>query len=228
MKNRLATISIAAMVILLGMLGLFCTVNAQDESETPEKAPPSKEIAPITPTPPAPVKNPAVGDAALAMKIGVVNIETVFDKYNRTAEYRKLLENEQKRLKIKLEEIKKNIETLQDEINLLDKDSELRSEKKLELDRLRSEYELRIKSGNEILRKKGDEQVNKIYKDIRDTIDMYAKENGYTLIFKIDPVLPDSTANMPDVTEQINFRSVLYAHASLDITGAILKILNKE
>lgn len=232
MKNRLWTIGVTTVIIVIGVFGLYFQGVAQDESppapdkpaaptDAPPAKPPAPTDAPATPTPTAPA------DAALPLKIGVVNIKTVFDKYNKTADYDKLIEREKKSMQAKLDELIKEVETLKEEIEVLDQNSELRAEKELRYKNKVNEYQIRVEAGNKALQKKHGENTVKIYIDIKAAIDTYAKENNYTLIFKADPLLTDDS-KVADADVQVNIRAVLYWHPSLDITSAVIKVLNKE
>jgi Skp family chaperone for outer membrane proteins len=228
MRNKMWSTILAVIIISLGLFGLFRVSQAQDEPSPPASSK-DETSPPVSPTPAAPVKAPdadAPAEITPAIKIGAVNIEAVFEKYRRTADYRKLVEGEKKRLELQIQTTKKRMQDIQEEINLLDQDSELRTEKEMELEGLYNDYERRFKNGNKILKKKSDEQTTKIYKDIREAIEAYAKENNYTLIFKIEPPLPEAPKS--DIADQINFRSVLYAQPTLDITNDIIKALNRD
>lgn len=225
MRNKLWTIGLTAAVIVVGISGIFFQslwVSGQDEPAPPVKnekpAPPPEKPAPpaVTPTPTAPVE----------LKIGVVNTEILYEKYKKAADYNKLLENEARKLEAKIQEMDKAISSLAEELGVLDRDSELRNEKKMELERLRYARDQQAKNVSDAILKKSDEYNGKIYREIRAAIDAYAKENNYTLIFKVESVLPEKTSMATIV--YVGFRSVLYAHPSMDITNAILKILNKE
>ncbi|MFH1226302.1 MAG: OmpH family outer membrane protein [Planctomycetota bacterium] len=229
-KNKIWASGIVAALVLAAFLGIFCQGAVQHSNAEPAPAEPAAPVSPtdIAPVKPEPVTPPPVKAAeGLVLKIGVVNIQTVFDKYNRTAEYTKIMENERRRLELKLEDLKKEIQTLQDEIQLLDANSELRAEKQLYLKGKVSEFDNRVEAGNKLLSKKRGDHIIKIYREIQEAITNYARENNYTLIFKIDPVLSDSES-VPDASAQVNLRAVIYAHPSLDITNSIIKMLNKE
>ncbi|MFA5794983.1 MAG: OmpH family outer membrane protein [Candidatus Brocadiia bacterium] len=231
LKSKLWTLGIVAAIVLAAFLGIFCQSVVPQGNAEPVADSAAEPVSPtdVAPVPlPEPVKPlPAKTVEGLTLKIGVVNVQAVFDKYNRTSEYTKIMENERRRLELKLEDLKKEIQTLQEEIQMLDVNSELRAEKQLYLKGKISEYENRVEAGNKLLQKKRDEHIMKIYKEIKEVISNYAMENGYTLIFKIDPTLNEAEATA-NASEQVNLRAVIYAHPSLDITNIIIKVLNKE
>lgn len=223
-------------IIIIGLIGCYSAVIAQDETTTPPKtAPDSGRTAPTDVKPPSPDTNvvpPATevktNPAAVAFpfKVGVVNVAEVFDKYAKTKEYERILQKEKEREELLINEIKMKINKLQEEIAVLSPGSELYREKSEELAKERARYEYKAKTWNEYIKNKVNEQTLKLYKEIRDAITKYAVDNGFTFIFKSDPALATMSQG-DDVTQQISIRTVLYAPKETDITEDIIKILNK-
>lgn len=159
-------------------------------------------------------------------KIGVVNMVKVFGEYKKTKEYEKLLENDKKKEELKIQDIEKEIKVLVDEIEALDKYSELRREKSEHLAVLSSQREYRAKNWNNWIKNKVNKHTVTLYNEIRDVIYKYGKDHGYTCIFKADPKLelePEESAS-----EKINIRSVLYHDQAIDLTEEIIEFLNGE
>lgn len=226
------TAKIILVIIIIGIIGCYSAIKAQDDTTLPAKpetksppqdnttpSPPSPEIAPSPITPTLSTNQP--------LKIGIVNVAEVFDKYNKTQEYNKIIQRDQTKMQLAIQEIEKEMKKLSEELEMLDKASDLYREKSEQLSNLIAQRKYKIESGNNYLRIKINERNFKIYKDICDAIDNYALENGYTFIFKSDPQLP-LTPETEDVLQQISVRTVLYSAKSMDITGDIIKILNKE
>ncbi|MBI4713344.1 MAG: OmpH family outer membrane protein [Planctomycetes bacterium] len=184
-----------------------------------ETPPPKPEPSRAT----APTGNPA---PLTELKIGVVNIQDVFQKYKKTKEYEERLQKDKDKEMRAIGALEDKIKTLLDEIGQLDATSNLRRENEQELERLKAEREYRVKSWNKFIKSKVDEQTAKLYKDIREAIGIYAQENNYALVFKTEPMISETETE--DSTEKINLRAVLYHHKSLDITEAIIKLLNRE
>jgi Skp family chaperone for outer membrane proteins len=224
------TIKTIAVVIVVGVIGCYTAIRAQDE--TPQ-LPPSTESPTETPPPKSPPStkspSPAITEAipvSQSLKIAVVNLVEVFGKYQKTKDYEKLLEKKKQKEELTIQEIKAETRKLQEELSLLSPTSELHREKSERLNILNSTLKYKIETWNEIIKKMVNEQTLILYKDIRDVIDNYARENGYTFIFKTDPTLPPSS-DSDEVTQQISIRTVLYAPKTMDITEDIIKILNK-
>lgn len=169
---------------------------------------------------PVPIPTPA------QPKIGVVNMVKVFGEYKKTKEYEKLLENDKRKEELKIQEIEKEIKVLVDEIEALDKYGELRREKNERLAILSAQREYRAKNWNNWIKNKVNKHTVTIYNEIRDAIDEYGQDQGYTCILKADPKLelePEESAS-----EKINIRSVLYHDPAIDLTEEIIKSLNGE
>lgn len=205
-------------------------------ASAPQPAQPASEVKPAPTPPPAlpatdvkptPVPASAPIPATSALKIGVINLVDVFARYDKTKDYEKLLEREKQKEEVAIKELENQIKKLEDELETLNKNSDLYREKKEQLASLIGQREYKVKNWNEYIKNRVNEQTLKIYKDIRDAIDAYAQDNGFTYIFKSDPIL-STTPETDDVTMQINIRTVLYFPKSTDITDDIVKILNKE
>jgi len=223
-------------IIIIGIIGCYSAIGAQDEAapitvpapDSEHAAPPDITTPPIDATVTPPVSDVKTNPSASAFpfKVGVVNIAEVFDKYIRTKEYEKTLQKEKELEELLISKIKTKIKNLQDEIDVLVPGSDRHREKSEELAKERASYEYRAKTWNEYIKNKVNEQTLKLYKEIRDVITKYAVDKGYTFIFKLDPALP-ATPQGDDVTQQISIRTVLYSPKETDITVDIIKILNK-
>ncbi|MFH0888957.1 MAG: OmpH family outer membrane protein [Planctomycetota bacterium] len=222
---------IILVVIMIGIIGCYSVIKAQDDT-LPNK--PETKSSPqdnTTPSQPLPEIIPSPITPTLSMnqplKIGIVNLAEVFDKYNKTQDYNKILGKEKMKLELAIQEIEKEMKKLSEELEMLEKTSDLYREKSEQLSNLDAKRKNKIAKWNEFVKNKNNEITLKLYKDVRDVIDNYAFENGYSCIFKSDPQL-SLTPETDDVLQQISVRTVLYLAKSMDITGDIIKILNKE
>jgi Skp family chaperone for outer membrane proteins len=218
---------IVSIIIIIGIIGCYSVIKAQEDTKPDIKLPPSPNTTPIQPsseiTPSAITTTPV----SQSLKIGVVNLAEVFDKYNKTQDYSKILGKEQAKLELTIKEIENEMKKLVEELDILEKTSDLYREKKEQFSTLDAKRKYKVENGNILLKNKRNEITLALYKDIRDTINNYAVENGYTFILKLDPQL-SLTPETEDVFQQISIRTVLYAAKSTDVTTDIIKILNKE
>jgi len=230
MKTR--RIEIIGLVILMVAIGCYSAIRAQDEPAS--KAPPPEKTGPndIEPQPEPKATADSVPTTPVSevtgFKIGVVNIAEVFAKYNKTKDYEKLLEREQKKEQAAINEMESEKKKLIDELSVLNQGGDLYREKSERLNSLDASIKFKKETWYKYIRSRYNEHLLKLYKDIRETIDLYAKESGYVFIFKTDPDLSASSNGDDDVTQQISIRSVLYWPKGAEITQEIIKILNKE
>ena len=148
----------------------------------------------------------AVPSAAAVQKIGFVDIARVFDDYQRTKTSDKDLEAKSKAKEAELKGRVEELKNLRDGLELLsDKAKEERQkqveEKSDELQRFQ------LAAQNE-LRRQRDGIAREILKEIHDTVQAYAKAQGYDLM--------------------LNERTLVYGSDELDLTDAILKQLNEQ
>ncbi|MCM8792132.1 MAG: OmpH family outer membrane protein [Candidatus Omnitrophica bacterium] len=142
---------------------------------------------------------------AYAQKLGYVDLRRLFEEYNKTKDYDKILEDKQKTYESERESKVKDIKQLQDKIDLLsDKEKE---PKKKELDAKIKALQEFDRYQTQDLRREKDEKMREILKDIESAISEYAKKGNYTLVF--------------------NDRVLVYQDKSLDITDEVLEILQK-
>jgi len=147
---------------------------------------------------------------ASSLKIGSVDMGKVIGQYYKAKEVEETLqkkqEAKQKEIEGKREEINKLTEELKAQGSVLKaeekkKKAKIIEEKKKMLGQLFRTYDSEMRS-NVIQKQK------EIIKDIQTAIKAFGKKNGYTLILDARQVLYSSKAN-------------------LDITGAVIKLLNK-
>jgi outer membrane protein len=145
-----------------------------------------------------------------AVKIGVVDINTVFEKYTLTQELREAFKKEvaekEEELKRKQEELSKMEADFYAQSPVLSK--EARAERIREQMRKRDELNRYIAETRDALRKKESELISKIIPDIHDVVKQIAEQRG------LDIVLEKA--------------SLLYSSSSLDITNDVITMLNQR
>ena len=138
-------------------------------------------------------------------KIGYVDLSRLFDEYHSTQEYDKTLEEMhnvfQESSKEKIEKIREK----QGKLSLMKEDKKVALEE--EIEELKAdllEFDRREKMD---LNKDRNEKIREILLEIEKVVSDYAEKEKYTLI--------------------LNDRVLIYSHQSIDITNAILEILNE-
>lgn len=162
-----------------------------------------------------------------SLKIGFVNIKDIFQGYKKNKDFEKEIKSYFQQKRNELNGLKEKMKKLMDIIKMMDPDNPLRIKNEKELVLLKWEYKRKKERLNLLSISKLYLQTTKIYKEIRDTIDKFAKENGYFMILKVDD---EKIKGRPynEVDIRINHRVVLYYNKKLDITQKILDILNEK
>jgi Skp family chaperone for outer membrane proteins len=167
----------------------------------------------------------AQGPAGSRMKVGLVDLGVVFNKFKKKAILEKDVRVQKKKFDTEMKKQNKFIRQL-------DKDAEeLEGEKLQELeDRIKLEVERRriMKTRFEaVLRKKLVDMALTLLDEINIDIAKYGKKHGYTVILKVD-----NQGIGPNQYREKIFRaqvqSILYYDGGIDITRPILKILNDK
>lgn len=160
-------------------------------------------------------------------KTAVLDIATIFEKYERTAyleeEFlakRKFLSEEADRRRQQVETLRKSLDTYNPgTAEFKQKQSEVR------------EAELRFKAWGETedenLKDSHKQSLLEIYDDVRTVVAALAKEKGIDLVLTYDR-LTESAPDSESLRRQILLQKVLYYNPTLDITDAALAALNEQ
>ncbi len=123
-----------------------------------------------------------MGGTALAeSKIGFINISQVFDSYEKTKQFDADLQKDSESKRAQREVLVSAIKKLRDEVELMA--PEAREEKQRQMDQKVQELQAFDRDARLSLRKKRDEMIRGILKEIDDVIQAYGKEKGYDYIY---------------------------------------------
>ena len=143
--------------------------------------------------------------SAAEYKIGYVDMGKVFGEYSKTKESEKVLEDKGKVKEGERKKIIDEIRKLKDEQGLLS--DKAKAEKQAVIDdKVKALQEFDRKTRDDLLKERND-KLGLILKDIEKVIADYSKEQGYDFI--------------------LDSRMLLYTTEKMDLTGEILKRLNK-
>jgi Skp family chaperone for outer membrane proteins len=141
---------------------------------------------------------------AKEIKIGCVDAIEVFNDYEKTKDYDKVLETKKQDKEKKLETKGAELEKLQNKISVLKKEEQVKEKGNLE--KLQREF-LELKRQAFIdLKKDRDEKMQEIIEDINKVIKDYAIKHAYDLM--------------------LYKSAVVYGDNSFDVTADILKLVN--
>jgi len=139
-------------------------------------------------------------------KFGYVDINKVFNNYQKTIEADKALEKEQEKKQKEREKLISEIRKLKDEMELLS--DEKKKEKQEQINRnIKELQEFDRQTRNELLKQR-DDAAKEIIEELDKVIKEIGRKEGYTFIF--------------------NERFILYGEETHDLTDKVLKILNKK
>lgn len=165
------------------------------------------------------------GVIAEGLKIGIVDINEVFDKYNKRADLDQELKDTEAGFKKEIEDKKKVMIDLNEETQLLDLGSESRNKNIDILERKNVELEGYAKFAELQLTKKYKHAFEVVYEEIINEVNSFGKEKNYSVIIKKEK--PNLKSNqLSDLQFKIGIRTVLYNSSSIDITSLITERLN--
>lgn len=162
---------------------------------------------------------------AEGIKIGIVDINEVFDKYNKRTDLDQELKDTEAGFKKEIEDKKNVMIDLNEETQLLDLGSESRNKNIEILERKNVELEGYAKFAETQLTRKYKNAFEVIYEEIINEVNSFGKEKNYSVIIKKEK--PNLKSNqLSDLQFKIGIRTVLYNSSSIDITPLITERLN--
>jgi Skp family chaperone for outer membrane proteins len=162
---------------------------------------------------------------AEGIKVGVVDINEIFDKYSKRTDLDQELKDTEAGFKKEIEDKKKEMIDLNEETQLLDLGSESRNTNIAILEKKNVELEGYAKYAESQLTKKYKNAFEVIYEEIIDEVNSFGKEENYSVIIKKEK--PNLQSNqLSDLQFKIGIRTVLYNSSSIDITQAITDRIN--
>lgn len=165
--------------------------------------------------------------AADNVKIGLVRFTALVNGYKR-------MQVEQDAGIKKRDQLRQEQAAKQDELDKLtaklqqntpDSDAYKKTEEELRQKKADLETWARVKS--EELMNEETRIIREIYQDVEAAVVDYGRQNHYTLILKEDD-LELAKASIAEVKIKVALRKVLYADPSIDITDAVIKLLNER
>ncbi len=160
------------------------------------------------------------------LKIGVVDIAEVFDKFNERINREKELKMRTERLRFEIDSLRKQAEKIASEMEKLEEDSEEYRKKQGQLIKITSEAQIKAEKGKSDLLKRELSERQELYAMIRNAVSKYAGQSGYDLILKTDDMrVTGKSAVGQDI--QMSVRIVLHSTETMDLTRTIIGILNK-
>jgi Skp family chaperone for outer membrane proteins len=170
--------------------------------------------------------NPVNANAE-GVKIGIVDIDGVFDEYEKKAVLAQDLQDREKEFKDEINKKRNEIIDMNEETQLLDLGSETRRKNEDMLERKSVELEGYAKFAERQVIKGYKNLVEQIYSEIVKKIEEIGESEGYDLIIKKQEPELDS-GQLSDLKINIGIRTVLYHSKAVDITAIVIEHLNAE
>ncbi len=158
-------------------------------------------------------------------KIGVVDIGSVFEKYQKRIDLDQELKEQEKGFQDEINKKRKEIIDLDEETQLLDLGSESRSNNENLMERKNVELEGYAKFAERQLLKKYKDFFENIYQEVVQKVEEIGAQDGFDLIIKKEEADLKS-GQISDLQFKIGIRTVLYHSDSVDITLDVVDTLN--
>jgi len=158
-------------------------------------------------------------------KIGIVDISSVFEKYQKRIDLDQELKGQEKGFQDEINKKRKEIIDLDEETQLLDLGSESRGKNENLLERKNVELEGYAKFAERQLLKKYKEFFENTYQEVVQKVEEIGKQNDFDLIIKKEEPNLES-GQISDLQFKIGIRTVLYHSESVDITLDVIDNLN--
>ncbi len=158
-------------------------------------------------------------------KIGIVDIGSVFEKYQKRIDLDQKLKEQEKEFQDEVNKKRKEIIDLDEETQLLDLGSDSRSKNENMLERKNVELEGYAKFAERQLLKKYKDFFEDIYEEVVKKVEEIGEQEGFDLIIKKEEADLKS-GQISDLQFKIGIRTVLYHSDSVDITSDVIENLN--
>jgi len=165
-----------------------------------------------------------------AFRIGFVNFNEVFHKYEKTLVVEEQLKEYQAGLNRELKEMQKQGREITEQLRTLKEGSVEYINKEKKLRHLETDVDSFMKEGERAVEEFYLHNMEQIYIDIREVVEGYGKENQYTLVLKVENMDIESmhSNTFVSLNQKIQARPILYYRKDFDITQAVLDKLNEE
>jgi Skp family chaperone for outer membrane proteins len=160
-------------------------------------------------------------------KIGIVDISSVFEKYQKRIDLDQELKEQEKGFQDEINKKRKEIIDLDEETQLLDLGSESRSSNENMMERKNVELEGYAKFAERQLLKKYKDFFENIYQEVVQKVEEIGKQESFDLIIKKEESDVKS-GEISDLQFKIGIRTVLYHSDSVDITLDVIDALNSS
>ncbi len=162
-----------------------------------------------------------------SLKIGVVNVERVFQECKRNARYMEQSRAEQKKIISELEKISKEIDAEKAGLKTLKPGSPDYVELMKQMFQKQASLQAQQEFHKQHMTLKDQKWTEQLYEDILDTVEQSAKQKKLDLVLTKDQIsLPAQSAT--ELMMTIRTHKVLYSAGCINITGEIIAKLDAK
>lgn len=169
----------------------------------------------------------SVSSQPRALKVGVVDLNNVFEKYEKRKTCDGQLKEQEKQYQKIINDKKKELVSLNEKIQLLDLGSEVRKKEEETFERKNIELESYAKFAEKSLVKKYKDYFESLYTEVCKEVESIGKREQYDLIIKKEePEL--QSGGISELQFKVGIKTVLYHSDSIDITNQVIDTMNKK
>ncbi|MCF6155238.1 MAG: OmpH family outer membrane protein [Candidatus Brocadia sp.] len=169
----------------------------------------------------------SVSSPSKGLKVGVVDLNTVFEKYEKRKLYDTQLKEQEKQYQKIVNDKKKELVSLSEKIQLLDLGSEVRKRDEEAFEKKNMELESYAKFAEKSLMKKYKDYFESLYTEVCKEVEDIGKRGQYDLIIKKEePEL--QSGGISELQFKVGIKTVLYHSNEVDITSQVIDNLNKK
>jgi len=173
-------------------------------------------------------KEPGVaGSSSKSLKVGVVDLNSVFEKYEKRKMFDAQLKEQEKQYQKIVNDKKKELVSLSEKIQLLDLGSEARKKDEETFEKKNMELESYAKFAEKSLMKKYKDYFESLYTEVCKEVEDIGRREQYDLIIKKEePEL--QSGGISELQFKVGIKTVLYHSDAVNITNQVIDNLNKK
>lgn len=168
------------------------------------------------------------------LKVGVVDIGTLFKKYSRKDQLESQINKEREEMRKQVEAEEKRLTERRAAIDQLYKRGSEAWEVEVEKLQLEAKaLEMKEQRLQRVLKKRVEEFTLRVLTELEATIARYGQDHSFSLILKVDKSARDPNQDAGELAAQFQERifraqisDVLYHHDNVDVTNGVLALLN--
>lgn len=172
---------------------------------------------------------PAVKAAPPALKLAVVDLTKIYNKWEKVKDFADKLAEKKKAQEAELKAMQKE---LKEKVVMRDTEGvseAVRISLETEIVQIEAKAKYVMEAWNQQVKRQLDEGIAKYFEEIRTEVAEYAKANGYTLVLKTETdAVGEDKENASMVAEKIARVLALYVDPGFDITDDILSKLDDK